>query len=201
MTFLYDIGRVLLDFNFEQSLATLLPADAPDGLARLTRLLEKKDEFEAGGITTEDYIIWALKVMESTASPEEFCHAWRHIFTVNEPMWARVRSLAADGHRLILFSNINGIHAPWIFEEYPQFSLFHGAVLSFEAGFIKPHEEIYEHAIKTYGLIPAETLYIDDLPDNVETGRRLGFRTWQYDIKNHAAFENWLADELAPLPS
>ena len=63
-------------------------------------------------------------------------------------------------------------------------------------GSIKPEPEIYHHAIQVHGLKPAETRYIDDLPANIETGRHLGFRTWQYDLNDHPAFERWLAAEL-----
>lgn len=197
MNFLYDIGRVLLDFDFEFSIATILPPETTDRELRLARMLDRKDDFETGKIETNEYITWALEVLGSTATHEEFSHAWRHIFTPNEPMWARVRQLAADGHKLILFSNINGIHSPWIFEEYPEFSLFQGAVLSYQTGFIKPDPGIYHHAIREHGLVPEETIYIDDLPQNCATGRELGFRTWQYDLHDHAAFETWLAEQLA----
>ena len=197
MTFLFDIGRVLLDFDFESSMARLFPAGISDPAARMDLLLERKDEFETGRIEVDDYITWALEMLGSTATHEEFRHAWQQIFTPNEPMWRCVRQLAADGHRLILFSNINGIHWPWITENYPEFSLFHDAVLSFKTGYIKPQPGIYHHAISHHTLVPAETLYIDDLPPNCATGRELGFRTWQYDLKNHAAFESWLSGELA----
>lgn len=197
MTFLFDIGRVLLDFDFETSLATLLPDGTTDSAERLARLIERKDEFEAGKLDAETYITWALGVMGSQATADDFRHAWRNIFTPNEPMWARAHQLAEDGHRLILFSNINAIHSPWIFEAFPQFAIFHVAVMSFETGFIKPDPAIYEHAITAHGIDPARTIYIDDLPANIATGREMGFRTWLYDLKDHAAFEAWLAAEMA----
>ena len=193
MTFLYDIGRVLLDFDFESSLARLLPADCPDPAARLERLLDRKDDFEAGMIDPDEYIHWALGVLGSPATPAEFRHAWQRIFTPNDPMWQCVRKLSAAGHRLILFSNTNAIHCPWVFEAYPEFSLFDGAVLSFETGTIKPHPPIYQHAVDAHDLIPESTLYIDDLPQNIATGREFGFHCWQYELSDHAAFERWLA--------
>jgi HAD superfamily hydrolase (TIGR01509 family) len=196
MTFLFDIGRVLLDFDFESSLIRLLDAqDAP--AERLARLLARKDDFEAGVVEAEAYISWALETLECTATPDEFMHAWRNIFTPNEPMWRHVRELAAAGHQLILFSNTNAIHCPWIFETYPEFSLFHEAVLSYQAGSIKPRPEIYQYAIETHGLEPAATRYIDDLPENIATGRDIGFRSFQYNLLDHAPFEKWLATELA----
>lgn len=210
MTFLFDIGRVLLDFDFETSLVRLLdppdpvqsvsalPLAAPAATAgRLRRLLARKDEFESGAVDAESYIAWALETLECEANAPQFVHAWRNIFTPNEPMWQCVRELAAAGHRLILFSNTNAIHCPWIFETYPEFSLFPEAVLSFETGSIKPQPAIYHHAIAAHGLDPAGTLYIDDLPENIATGRDLGFRTFQYELKDHPAFERWLAAELA----
>ena len=192
MNFLYDIGRVLLDFDFESSLSRLLPADCANPRARLERLLERKDEFEAGEVEASEYIDWALGVIGSGASADQFRDAWRSIFMPNEPMWQCVRQLSAKGHRLILFSNINSIHCPWIFEKYPEFSLFDGAVLSYEVGAIKPHAGIYTHAVEAHGLDPAVTLYIDDMPENIEAGRAFGFHCWQYDLRDHASFEKWL---------
>lgn len=196
MTFLYDIGRVLLDFDFEGSLSRLLPADCPDPADRLARLLDRKDAFEAGAIDPDQYTDWALQMLGSGATPEEFRDAWRNIFTPNRPMWDCVRTLAGRGHRLILFSNTNAIHCPWVFDAFPEFALFDAAVLSFEAGSIKPEPRIYQHAVQVHDLIPAETLYIDDLPANIATGRDFGFHCWQYDLRDHAAFESWLAGFL-----
>jgi FMN phosphatase YigB (HAD superfamily) len=197
MTFLFDIGRVLLDFDFETSLSRLLPAEVSDSATRMARLLDRKDEFETGSIDVDTYIIWALDVLGSKADSALFREAWQRIFTPNEPMWACVRKLAAEGHRLILFSNTNAIHCPWIFEAYPEFSLFHASVLSFEARAIKPEPEIYQYAMDLHQLNPASTIYIDDLPQNIATGREFGFRCWQYELANHSAFENWLESQLS----
>jgi putative hydrolase of the HAD superfamily len=194
MNFLYDLGRVLLDFDFESSLSRLLPADCVNPRARLERLLERKDEFEAGEVEADAYIDWALGVMGSGASADQFRDAWRSIFTPNEPMWQCVRQLAAKGHRLILFSNTNSIHCPWIFENYPEFLLFDGAVLSYEVGAIKPQAEIYTHAFDAHRLDPGSTLYIDDLPENIAAGREHGLHCWQYDLRDHASFEEWLGN-------
>jgi glucose-1-phosphatase len=193
MTFLFDIGRVLLDFDFETSLARLLPPNHTDPHELLTRLLERKDDFEAGVIKADDYVCWALGVIGNGATPAEFRHAWQRIFTPNEPMWDKVRQLSAAGHQLILFSNTNAIHCPWVFEEYPDFSLFDGAVLSFEVGAIKPHPLIYQHAMDIHELDPSTTLYIDDMPENIATGIEFGFHCHHYRLDDHAAFERWLS--------
>lgn len=193
MTFLYDIGRVLLDFDFEASLVRLLPPGIPDAAARVGRLLEHKDDFEEGEMPPDEYIAWALGVLGSTATAAEFRAAWRNIFTPILPMWDCVRRLSADGHRLILFSNTNAIHCPWVFETFPEFGLFDAAVLSYEVGCVKPGRSIYQHAVDVHGLLADSTFYIDDLAQNIATGRQFGFHCWQYDLNDHPAFERWLA--------
>jgi putative hydrolase of the HAD superfamily len=192
MTFLFDIGRVLLDFDFESSLLRLLPPGTIDPARRLGILLEHKDAFETGAIEPDDYITWALGVLGSEATPAEFREAWQRVFTPNVPMWDCVRRLATGGHRLILFSNTNALHCPWMFGVYPEFALFEAAVLSFEIGHIKPGPAIYQYAVETHGLIPDCTLYIDDLASNITTGREFGFHCWHYDLNDHPAFERWL---------
>ncbi|MFU8894382.1 MAG: HAD-IA family hydrolase [Luteolibacter sp.] len=128
---------------------------------------------------------------------EDFLEAWRNVFTRNLPMLERVRALKkAGGHRLILFSNTNSLHDPWIFEEFPELDQFDGKVLSYEVGAMKPAPAIYEYAIREFSLDPASTLYIDDLAENIAAGERYGFRCHLYRLDDHAAFETWLAREL-----
>lgn len=194
--FLFDIGNVLLAFDFEPSMKSLVPSNHPNPAQLVDQLLAKKNDFESGKISVSDYTKWALHTLESSASEKEFHSAWQNIFTPNFPMWEVVQQLHSQGHRLILFSNINGIHAPWIFEQHSSFSLFHGAVLSHEVGSIKPEASIYEYAIREYGLTPERTYYIDDLPANIRTGKELGFLTHQYRLDDHAAFEAWLSKHL-----
>lgn len=52
---------------------------------------------------------------------------------------------------------------------------FDGLFLSYEMGVAKPDEAIYRQMLAETGMNPAETLYFDDRPDNVEAGQRLGF--------------------------
>ena len=187
---------MLLDFDFKSSLECLIPSRIQNPSERLDQLLQRKDALEAGIINPDDYIPWALRLLESDATEAQFRQAWRQIFTVNKPMWQCVNKLKDLGHRLILFSNINAIHCPWIFDAYPEFTKFEHAVLSFEAGFIKPQPEIYQFAIARYELKPVDTFYIDDIAENIAIGEAFGFQCWQYDINEHHAFEAWLSDNL-----
>jgi len=162
----------------------------------MAKLLARKDKFEAGLIPVDTYTKWAIETIDFQGETADFHRAWCDIFTPNLPMWEAARKLKNQGHRLILFSNTNAIHCPWVFEAFPEFDIFDGSILSFETGFIKPEKPIYQHAIDKYSLIPENTLYIDDLPANIATGKAFGFRTHLYDLNNHAAFEQWLSNQL-----
>lgn len=187
MTILFDIGNVLLRFDYKEALHALIPAELGDAAARLQLLDEKREDLESGRIAADDFIQWALQTLGTQASAEQFIAAWRSIFTPIPETWALVEKLHQQGHRLILFSNINAIHHPWIFEAYPGFEKFHGAVMSYEIGVMKPHDGFYQWAVREYELVPEETFYIDDLPANIETGRKWGFFCHQYDFLRHDA--------------
>ena len=195
-TFLFDIGKVLLDFDFESSLQTLILPGTEDGPARLARVLEPKDAFERGDLPLDDYLKHSLDALGPHVTEDAFFKAWRHVFTPNLPMWKVVEDLKQTGHRLLLFSNTNAIHCPWMLENFSVFDLFEAGTYSFETGSMKPEPAIYEWVIRTHRLDPDQTLYIDDLGANIETGIAHGFHSHQYDLKRHSAFEDWLREEL-----
>lgn len=60
------------------------------------------------------------------------------------------------------------------FPNFAPFGYFDGIVVSADVHVIKPDVKIYAHLLKTYGLIPEECLFIDDLEANVEGARQAG---------------------------
>ncbi len=198
MDFLFDIGNVILEVDFHTSLRRILPAGA-DANAVIGRLLVRKDELESGRMEDAEFLDWAVASVGGGVTRDEFVAAWLDIFRPVRAMWRTIAALAGAGHRLILFSNTNELHASSAFGRYPVFGSFAGAVYSHRVGVMKPHEEIYRHAVENFGLVPERTIYVDDLPENVATGRRLGFRCWQYDAAGHAEFEAWLDGEMRAL--
>ncbi len=192
MDFLFDIGNVIVHVDFISSLKKLMPdgVDEPDN--RLHRLLERKDEFEAGRIPPADYFPWAAETLGFTGELETFMAAWVDIFSPNEPMWNTIQELHRTKHRLILFSNINEPHIHFLQKQYPVFQCFAGGIFSYQTGHIKPEQEIYQLAIKQYELVPERTIYIDDLPANIEGGKKAGLICHQYHAERHDEFLNWL---------
>lgn len=197
MDILFDIGRVLLDFDYDAPMRRLMQCGTPGSHARMMEALENRYDLESGKIDPDEFIQRVIAASGAAVTADDFRHSWRHIFTRNAPMWDIVKRLKSDGgHRLILFSNTNSIHCPWMFSEFQEFDLFDEKVLSYEVGAMKPDQAIYLHAIQKFGLTTSKTRYIDDLPENITTGIQIGFRCHLYDQRNHDALEAWLADEL-----
>jgi FMN phosphatase YigB (HAD superfamily) len=185
---LLDIGNVLVRFDFShaaQKFAAQSEANASEALALLSPF---KDDLESGRIADDDFIAQSVKRIGFRGTREDFVEIWGDIFTANEPMIARVRELA-DRFPLYLFSNTSGLHKAWLFETFDVFGLFAGGIYSHEARCMKPHEPIFHQAIQTFSLEPKRTLYVDDLPDNIQTGKRLGFQCHQYHPDRHEEFE------------
>ena len=53
---------------------------------------------------------------------------------------------------------------------------------------MKPDPKIFIHTIETLDLDPANTIYIDDKPENIAAGIAAGFTSIIYDPNKHEAF-------------
>lgn len=71
------------------------------------------------------------------------------------------------------FEHLEGRHSIW--------DVFRGIVISGRIKLVKPDQRIFEHISKTYGLVPKQTAFIDDLKPNVEAASRHGFRGIQFE--------------------
>jgi putative hydrolase of the HAD superfamily len=188
MTFLFDIGNVLLKLHFErfhQAVVGAPDAPLPSGLGSL------KDPFETGRMSDDEFVDRSLAVLPSDLTRESFVAAWQDIFSANDPMWAVVEQLKGSDHRLILFSNTNNLHAEAFLTRFRVFDHFHHHHFSHNVGALKPEPEFYQRAIDDFKLVPGETFYLDDLPENIATGREFGFTSWQYDHHDHGACLDW----------
>lgn len=50
-----------------------------------------------------------------------------------------------------------------------------GGIVSFRVGMTKPDPGMYEYVLKEYSLTAGECVFVDDMPENVDIARRLGF--------------------------
>lgn len=168
---LVDIGNVLLKLR-RNPMDFLLPASADTSTREA--FLQLYCCFESGAVSESEFVSRAIAITGFSGSEKEFEMAWCDIFDPMPEMWEWCAKKKEEGVRLVLFSNTNTLHLARFLQE-PVFGLFDDAIYSFEIGEMKPGNGMYEYAVGALGLNPAETLYVDDLEQNIETGRRFGF--------------------------
>jgi glucose-1-phosphatase len=84
----------------------------------------------------------------------------------------------------VLLSNTNAIHYEAVnsyvgktFNDHPLNDYFHKAYYSHLIGLRKPDPRIFELVLRENNLKPGETLFLDDLGENLKSARALGIQT------------------------
>jgi FMN phosphatase YigB (HAD superfamily) len=141
---------------------------------------------ETGQISPEAF---ADRIRELTGKPEltneQINYAWNQIF-IGIPKGNHELLLQLKGkYRTFLLSNINAIHYDYVHDylkrEYgmdDNSGLFEKTYYSHLVGKRKPDAEIFEQVLQENNLDPAETLFIDDSPQHLETAKKLGLQTY-----------------------
>lgn len=183
--FLFDVGNVLLRFDFSICLKALASkSEIADPLATFARFDQVKAAYEDGQIDRAAFLRAVFDVLNYRGTEPNFITAWENIFDPNEQMFAVVETLRGH-YPLYLLSNTNDIHREYFMKRWPVFQHFTGGTYSDVAHASKPSRTIYEIACRDLGLEPATTFFIDDLLPNIETARTLGFQTHHYHHERH----------------
>lgn len=190
--FIFDIGNVLLRFDFDLALRRIEPlCNRPIVLSELEPV---KNRLEDGKIGRHEFLEQIVDAIGFEGEEAELVSAWEEIFEENLVMTDVVRQLRGR-FPLYLLSNTSDLHINYIFRQFPVFEVFDDAVYSFEAGCMKPSPAIYRIAVERFGVNPRETIFIDDLAPNVDAALECGFRAIQYDYTSHDALVTRLAQE------
>ncbi len=183
--FLFDIGNVLLKFDFSVAMKkTLMQSDVQDPIEAAMQIDRIKVGYEDGQIDRAAFLRGVFDVLQYHGTEADFVAAWEDIFEVNEPMVELVKKLHGR-FPLFLLSNTSDIHRDFFFRRYDFFPLFTAGTYSYEVKASKPGREIYEIALRQHGLTAAETFFIDDLLPNIETARSIGFNAHHYHHDRH----------------
>ena len=142
------------------------------------------EKLETGKISTEDFYTKLIAAHKSGVNEEQITTAWNGMLL----HW-RLDSLAflktlAKTYNLYLLSNTNEIHLTAVNNLLLQQTgkeniddLFTKAYYSHKINLRKPNVDIFEFIAKDAGINPQETLFIDDLENNIATAAQLGFKT------------------------
>lgn len=185
-TILFDIGNVLLFFDFNRTLTKLGidPVSPPENL--MNEFYTLRDRLETGELSRDAFFDKLTTLTKFTGGTDALRDAYCDIFTPNDKMWETLRSIAGSA-QTVLFSNTSEIHIEFVRQRYPDFSLFDNAVFSYEVGDSKPRSPMYQDVIDRVGANPEQTFYVDDLLANINTGEDFEFTCHHYQSDRHDA--------------
>lgn len=91
-----------------------------------------------------------------------------------------LRDLNDTSHPLFVLSNMHLASADFLEANHDIWHLFDGVVFSCRIKKVKPERDIYEHLLVEHQLDPSETIFIDDMRENLEAASTFGIRTIQF---------------------
>ena len=182
-TVIFDLGKVLVHFDFEPGYRRL-EESCPYSAAEIPRRIAPTglvERLETGLVEPRAFFEELRATLGLRLDYEGFCGVWNGIFT--EPLIPEslLQALAAR-YRLLLLSNTNALHFEMLRVRY-SFLLrhFHGMILSHEVHAMKPSPAIYRAAIELAGCLPGECFYTDDIPAFVAGGRAMGLDAVRFE--------------------
>jgi FMN phosphatase YigB (HAD superfamily) len=179
---LFDLGKVLIDFNFETGVQAL-HASCSISRDRLEEVLWDENwirRYERGEISTVQFHEYLCKTADLQMPLPHFRETWSSVFLPGLIVSEELVATLKRKYPLILVSNTNEAHFEFVRSKYRIVDYFDRHVLSYEVGSLKPDRKIFEHAIAAANR-PAEALFfIDDREENIIAARQLGIKAHQF---------------------
>ncbi len=104
---------------------------------------------------------------------------WVKMHTIKRDTAEFLKELKEQGFKIYILSNISEDTYKFV-SQFDFFSLVDGGVYSCEVHICKPDIEIYEKLLEKYNLQAKETIFIDDIFDNVKSANELGINAIQF---------------------
>jgi 2-haloacid dehalogenase len=174
-----DLGGVLVDWDPRHLYRRLFPGDEAAMEAFLATVVTRSwnDRLDRGLPFAEGVAELTAEHPDHAELIEAFMSRWPE--TLGDALHDSVAVLAELGEaglRRYALSNFSTETFPVARERFGFLSWFDGILLSGEVGLAKPDPGIYEELCRRFGLVPAQTVFVDDSAPNVEAAVALGFR-------------------------
>jgi len=173
-TVIFDVGNVILPFDPMIACRRLAPQcrlNAEDICRRIYETnLERR--FEEGKIDGAAFAYGCREALGVNLSDQELRAIWVDMFVEDAEVSDIVREVK-QRHPVLLLSNTNEWHWEYVMAKYPIITEIESHILSYQVGCLKPDRRIFEAAARHVDDI-SQTIFIDDMPHNVEGAQRFG---------------------------
>lgn len=177
---LFDLGRVLLDWEPDRLYQKLIP----DQAARLRFLqsvctMEWHGRHDAGMSFAQNAGLLIQKFPEHADLIKAWGERWFEMFNgYIEGVPALIDRLERGNIPIYALSNMPSDPWPEMQKRFPYLARFRDTIVSGDEKCIKPDPEIYQIALARMGKPrPQSVLFIDDSPANITAADALGFQT------------------------
>jgi glucose-1-phosphatase len=173
---IFDLGGVLLDLDFEKPFLAFRKLNRNGEISDLKQFLHHPVflGLETGAISPEDFRQQIrLMLKNQDIKDEEIDQAWCSMLIQVPSVKVTLLQELAEKFRIFLFSNTNAIHIPYFSQNFflqhqvNWESLFEKTFYSHEIFDRKPNASSYNKIINLAAVDPSETLFIDDLEQNI----------------------------------
>jgi glucose-1-phosphatase len=183
---IFDLGGVLLNIDYYKTENAFKEL----GFTQFEEMYNqyKSDvvfsQLEKGTISNEDFYSYMIQTGEGKINSEQIEHAWNAmLLDFREESLSFLVQLAKK-YKIFLLSNTNAIHLhsfSAIFQKQTGHAsldnYFTKAYYSHQVGLRKPDEDIFEYVLNDAQITAAESLFIDDSFNNINTAKNMGFAT------------------------
>jgi putative hydrolase of the HAD superfamily len=179
----FDLGGVLITWR-PQEIIDAFYTNAALRAALREHVFDHADWFEMDRGTLDELALVPRFAGRMGRSESEMAALLDRVRDSLLPMPASIElatRLRARGLKLYALSNISPRMFGHLESRYDFFELFEGIVTSGAINLMKPDPQIYQHLVQRFAIAAAETVFIDDMPRNVESARRLGIAAIQFE--------------------
>lgn len=182
-TVVFDLGGVLIDWNPRHLYRKLFGADEAAMEAFLAQVCHAEwNERQDRGRP------WAEAVAEAVARhPAHESHIrayherWEEMLGgALDDSVAILRELQACGVRLLALTNWSAETFPIAERRFDFLQCFESIVVSGREGVMKPEAEIFRRLVERHRLEPSRTVFVDDVPRNVDAAHAYGLRALRF---------------------
>jgi HAD superfamily hydrolase (TIGR01509 family) len=172
----FDLGNVLLKYDPKGYLESL--GYEKEVVDDLMKLIFQGIEWKLAdqGLLSNDQMteIYLLKAPQYSFEINYVMENWyRHMVLLEESKDFFLEILD-KGFNVYILSNYPEYKFMDMWERTPVLGKAHGSVISYQIKLTKPSKEIYQHLLEKYDLNPDETLFLDDLQENINGAKKVG---------------------------
>jgi putative hydrolase of the HAD superfamily len=175
---IFDLGGVVFDWNPDHIVARVQPV--PELQAPLKQALFGHADwrlFDRGTLTEPELIErLQLRLGATRREVEAILDAVRNSLVEKPETIKLMRALQQQGTPLYCLSNMPASVYTHLRQRHNFWDAFSGIVISGEVQMMKPEPEVFVHLLSTFNLRAQECVFIDDLPANIESARRVGLQ-------------------------